>query len=262
MRDRSRSSRRGATQLRLSGDFELVVAGQKVALPHALERVLAYLALAEHPVSRTRVAGTLWADVTERRAISNLRTVLWRMDRIDPMLVARIEGRLALGRYVDTDIKELGRSIRRLIVRKDDEADDEHIDLARLIHSDEILIDWDDDWLVADRERLRLLRLEALERAAESLLLHGELSQALEVAIAVTAAEPLRESARRLMAEIQIGQGNIAEVLRGYDDFRNLLRSELGLEPTPALEAIVTSVTGPFTPSPSRPRRTAAARSR
>jgi DNA-binding SARP family transcriptional activator len=64
------------------------------------------------------------------------------------------------------------------------------------------------------------------------------------------------------MAENQIGQGNIAEVLRGYDDFRNLLRSELGLEPTPALEAIVTSVTGPFTPSPSRPRRTAAARSR
>src|SRR5689334_16739601 len=108
MRDRSRSSRRGSTYLRLSGDFELVVAGQKVALPHALERVIAYLALAEHPVSRTRVAGTLWAEVTERRAISNLRTALWRMDRIDPMLVARIEGRLALGRHVDTDIKELG----------------------------------------------------------------------------------------------------------------------------------------------------------
>ena len=38
-------SRRGVAQLRLSGDFGLVVAGSQVALPHSLERVLAYLAL-------------------------------------------------------------------------------------------------------------------------------------------------------------------------------------------------------------------------
>ena len=160
-----------------------------------------------------------------------------------------------LGRQVRTDIDELDRSIQGLIIGGVNRPGNEPVDLSQLVQSEEILVDWDDDWLVADRERFRILRLEALERAADFLLGQGQLSRALEVAVVVMVAEPLRESTRRVIAEIQISQGNIANVIRGYEEYRTLLRQELGLEPTPALDAIVTRVAGEFIQSRAHEER-------
>jgi DNA-binding SARP family transcriptional activator len=237
---RGRSSTPSA-RVRVTGDFELVVRDTRVSIPHSLERVIAYLAVTDHPVPRTRIAGTLWADVSEARAIGNLRTALWRLDQIDVRLIARIDDRLRLGPDVTTDVRELGRLVDQLIAGSTDPA---AFDLTELNRCEDILRDWDDDWIVGERARFRLLRLEALERAAESLIERGQLSRALEAAVAAMVAEPLRESSRRLIAEIQIRRGNLVEVLRGYEEYRVLLRDELGLDPTPAIDEIVLRATG------------------
>jgi DNA-binding SARP family transcriptional activator len=52
-------------------------------------------------------------------------------------------------------------------------------------------------------------------------------------------AEPLRECARRLVMQVQIAQGNVAEAIHTYREYRSLLRQELGLEPSPLMDQLI-----------------------
>jgi DNA-binding SARP family transcriptional activator len=59
----------------------------------------------------------------------------------------------------------------------------------------------------------------------------------------VAAAEPLRESAHRILIRIHLAEGNSAEALAQYHRFRALLHDELGLEPSAEMRALVAAVT-------------------
>ncbi len=48
----------------------------------------------------------------------------------------------------------------------------------------ELLPDWYDDWVLAERETLRLRRIAALEHLADELLGRGRYAQATEAALA------------------------------------------------------------------------------
>jgi DNA-binding SARP family transcriptional activator len=215
--------------LSLTGEFGLRVAGRRVVVPHSVERVLAYLALSSHPVSRARLAGVLWIDASDPRAANNLRTALWRLNRSGARLVLAEDDRLVLAPDVVVDVAELAVLTRRLIDAPDDEALER---LPLLVGGAELLPDWDDEWVVADRERFRLLRLEALERAAEALIERRDLARALEAALGASQSEPLRESARRLLVRVHLAEGNVAEALREYRSYRAMLLDEIGLEPS------------------------------
>src|SRR5690349_19780949 len=220
----------------LIGKFEVLVSGQQLRIPHSAERVLTYLALADRPVARTRLAGTLWRDCSELSAAKSLRTTLWRIRRAGANFVRADDDCLGLCSDVTVDVTDLTDLAKRLIHQPDAEA------LARvpvLVDRVEVLPDWDDAWVVADRERYRLLRLEALERAASALMERCRLGDALIAALAAVHAGPLRESARRLMVQVQIAQGNAAEAIHSYRQYRSLLRQELGLEPSPLIDQLI-----------------------
>ena len=51
--------------------------------------------------------------------------------------------------------------------------------------------------------------------------------------------EPLRESAQQTLVEAHLAEGNYVEALRAYDTYACLVRHELGIEPGPALTALV-----------------------
>jgi DNA-binding SARP family transcriptional activator len=95
---------------------------------------------------------------------------------------------------------------------------------------------WIDQW----RRRLEDVRLRGLECfAAASLGLGGPaLAQAEERARMMTELAPYRESGHRLLMETLEQRGNLAEALRAYERLRVLLREELGIAPSPALQAI------------------------
>src|SRR5262245_24919411 len=188
----------GPTSLTLTGEFELVVAGQRLTVPHSVERLLAYLALTERPVSRTKLAGTLWYDAPEKKAANNLRTTLWRLGRICGWLVLADPDRLALSSEVKVDATELTDLAQRIIHGGDPDPHDLR-NVPALVARAELLPDWEDGWVVGDRERFRVLRLEALERAAEALIERRCLGEALVAALAAVRSEPLRESCRRLV---------------------------------------------------------------
>jgi len=95
---------------------------------------------------------------------------------------------------------------------------------------------WIDQW----RRRLDEVRLRGLECfAAASLGLGGPaLAQAEERARMMTELAPYRESGHRILMEALERRGNVAEALRAYERLRVLLREELGIAPSPTLQAV------------------------
>ena len=153
-----------AFQLSLTDEFALTSEGRVVGLPHSVERVVAYLGLRLQPVHRAKLAGVLWPDAPGGRAARSLRTALWRLGRGGVPIVDHHEGRVALSPCVQVDVVGLFDLCRRLIEAPDDPA----LEQSRvLVDHGELLPDWDDEWVVADRERFRILRLQALESAAD-----------------------------------------------------------------------------------------------
>jgi DNA-binding SARP family transcriptional activator len=95
---------------------------------------------------------------------------------------------------------------------------------------------WIDDW----RRRLEEVRLRGLECFAASALGLGgpALAQAEQRARTLTELAPFRETGHRILMEALERRGNLAEALRAYERLRVLLREELGVAPSPAVQAV------------------------
>ena len=65
--------------LRLLRGFSLARAGQPLSVPMGEQRVLAFLAVNDRPLLRCYVASALWLDSSEKHALGNLRSAIWRV---------------------------------------------------------------------------------------------------------------------------------------------------------------------------------------
>jgi DNA-binding SARP family transcriptional activator len=225
--------------IQLLGGFELRVRGRPQALSLGAQRLLALLALRDRPLPRAQAAGTLWPDAEEERAAANLRSTLWRVRRSGLRLPACSGNLLSLGPGVDVDLHAALAASRVLLASA---AGAENLILAdpgTLEMSGDLLPDWDDDWVLLERERFRQIRLHALERRCELLMASGRLTDAIEAGLAVLAAEPLRESAHLVLIRAHLAEGNRFEALRQFERYRHLMHSELGLAPSVEIAELV-----------------------
>lgn len=218
--------------IRLLGAFAMNVDSAPVELPAGVQRLVALLALRGR-TGRSRLAGLLWPDTEERRALASLRTGIWRVNQAAPGLVVSAHGTIELGLTPAVDVQQLIDHSRALLRGTPD--DDAPADPG----DGELLPDWDDAWLDAERERLHQLRLHVLEATARLLADHGRFGLALEFALAALRADELRESAHRAVIEIHLAEGNIVEARRAYDACSRTMRDELGIDPSPSLVALV-----------------------
>jgi DNA-binding SARP family transcriptional activator len=250
-----------AARITLLDGFELDLPGGRRSaaddLPRAVQRLVAHLCLSHRP-TRTATAGHLWPDVPEDHAHGSLRSALWRLNKAAPGLVEVSGNALQLAPDVRVDVRELSDWARRAVVAAggpDDGAppDTALPDTALL---GDLLPGWYDDWVLLERERLRQLRMQALEAVAARLSVLGRHGEALEAAHAAVSAEPLRESARRILVRIHLAEGNEAEAVRAYELFRTLLEHELGVPPTEQMTRLVQHIPRVHRglPARSRPR--------
>ncbi len=219
------------------GCFRVQLGGEDIDLPSSAQRLIALLAVAGQPLRRSYLAGSLWPDKTDERATANLRSTLWRLNGPHLHLVQAAPLVLRLAGHVSVDLRETERQAQRLIDGVAPDRGWSH-DLLGSLNSD-LLPDWYDDWLIAERERLRQLRLHALEALARSHLERGNLASAIDAGLAAVCAEPLRESAHRIVIELHLAEGNWGEATRQYDRCRALLRTELGVEPSLRTQALM-----------------------
>ena len=235
-------------RLRLTSEFQLLISDGHVEVPPGVQRLLAFLAVARQPVRRSRVAGELWPDVAEWRALGNLRSVLWRLRRIRSGTVRVLGDRLTLDPSVEIDLRVLTDLATRLL----DDVDGPTLQrVAELVQATDILPGWDDEWLVVERERFRELRLRALERACEATIMRGDTDHGVQACLAAVEAEPFRESAQRLLVRMHLSEGNRAAALRSYLAFRDLVETELGIEPSDLMADLVAGLGGRTSLSPT-----------
>jgi DNA-binding SARP family transcriptional activator len=227
-------------RIHLISEFQLFVGEASVAVPHGVQRLLAFLAMAGRPVSRSRLAGQLWLDAPEWRALGNLRSALWRLRRIRRPIISSQDDRLALDPEVEVDVFDLSGLMTRLTIEPDDEALDR---LPQVLDATEVLPGWEEEWIIVERERFRELRLHALERASEALLARGRHSAAVQAAMAAIETEPFRDSAHRLLVQAYLDEGNQAAAMRTYRVFRDLMETELGLGPSDEMDRLIAGVT-------------------
>jgi DNA-binding SARP family transcriptional activator len=228
----------GPIRLELLGTFQLVCDGCAVGLSLPAQRLLAFLALQARPVVREFVAGSLWSDCDHDKAFASLRTALWRIRRPGYELVEADVNRLRVAATVAVDLVEVEAHARRILDRTAslDRGDG---GLGALSH--DLLVDWYDEWVLAERERFRQLRVHALESLSDQLRDAGRFAEAIEAALAGVEADPLRESAHRAVILVHLAEGNVAQAVRQYETFRLLLRDKLDLEPSCQLAELVSA---------------------
>lgn len=83
-----------------------------------------------------------------------------------------------------------------------------------------------------------------MDRIGERLIESGRWYDALQVGLAATSAEPLRESAQRLLVRVHLVQGNVAEAIRQYRSYAELLRVELNGRPSQGIRDILEPFVG------------------
>lgn len=219
--------------------FDVLAGGSRIVLPLGCQRLVAVVAVQDRPVRRSTVVRTLWPDSDERRADANLRSTLWRLSPAvrDAVHVGRDV--VELDESVSCDVHELVSRARRL--REGTGIVEGDLDPSVFLH--DLLPSWYDDWVTIERERLRQLRLHALEAVCAALTAAGRYAEAVEAGLAAVAAEPLRESAHRRLIEAHLAEGNTSEALRQFHLYRQLLRQELSLEPSLHLRELLAAAT-------------------
>lgn len=229
--------------LTLLGGFELRCRDVPVPLPLGAQRLLAFLAVQRVPLLRSHVAEALWPESHRRRASANLRSALWRIRQAGHNTLDVAGNRLSLTAHATVDVRERAALARELLDRSTESPMRALGSHTASELSADLLRDWYDEWLLLERDRWTQLRLHALEALAEHLLAAGDYSAAVEAALAAVWAEPLRESAHRILVRVYAAEGNLGEAVRQYQRYRQLLHRELRTPPTAQMEELIQALT-------------------
>jgi DNA-binding SARP family transcriptional activator/DNA-binding HxlR family transcriptional regulator len=230
-------------EISLLGSFAVRIGGRSVEdLAIGSQRLLVFLALHNRAVARIAMAGTMWPEASEERAGVSLRSALSRLDTPTREAVLSASAGLSLVETVAVDLRA-GQVLARRLLSTDAAPADADLDhAATALLSGDLLPDWYDDWVVAEAEDWRELRLSALCAQAEHLLAAGRLPEGMLAARAAMRGDPLRESAHGILMRIHLAEGNQSEALRVFERYSELLLDVLGIEPTSRLTELVAAI--------------------
>jgi len=218
-------------KLRLFGTWQACLAEKP--LPPLRSRkgewLLALLALRGAPVSRSSLAGTLWPESEESRALLYLRRELTYLRKAlgqecDHLLSAGRSLQLDLA-GVDCDLLAFDAAIAR--------GDESSLEVAVSLYGGPLLDGCDEEWVILEREFRERAHLTALERLAESAYARGDTSAAVNRLRSAVAVDPLRESAQRALIRTLADSGDSSAAVQVYRDLRIHLRRELNTDADP-----------------------------
>jgi DNA-binding SARP family transcriptional activator len=221
--------------LNLLGAWRLRCGGNTLTVASREQRLIACVGLlgCRH---RSFLAGLLWPKSSETQAAGNLRTTVWCISHAFPHLLRAGADTLELDESVRVDVAALQRHVARMHAQPEAQIPESYLDhLSRA----ELLPGWYDDWVIFEQERLRQMRLSALELMARQHLAAGEPGDAVIAALSAAGIEPLRESAHLLLVQAHLAAGNRAAAVRAYTMFASRLESELSVTPSDQLSDLV-----------------------
>jgi DNA-binding SARP family transcriptional activator/pimeloyl-ACP methyl ester carboxylesterase len=232
------------------GPLEVTADGQSLGLAGARTRAVLALLLvhANQVVSSDRLIEELWPGQPTQRAtdslqvrLSELRKVLRSAGEAD-RLVTQPPGyllRVAPGELDALRFEQLAAEGDTALAAGDAAAAAQRLDQALALWRGPALAGLDAvPSACAETARLEEQRLAALESRAEALLACGRHRDLIVELETLTAAHPLRERfwCQRMLALYRSGRQ--ADALRAYRELRDLLVTELAIEPGPELREL------------------------
>ncbi|MGH9035229.1 MAG: BTAD domain-containing putative transcriptional regulator, partial [Acidimicrobiia bacterium] len=232
-------------EFRILGPLEVAHQGHPVVLPGGRERAVLVLLLlsANRVVPAERLVEDLWGEKPPEGAIGALRVFVSRLRKAlrdatgDAVVLTRAPGYLA---QIEPDALDAACFEALLAHGRHQAAQGDHDGAAASLR--QALSLWRGPALadVADAPmargeaaRLEEARLAALEARVEAELVCGRHHELVPELDQLTRAHPLRE---RLWGHLMVAlyrSGRQADALRAYQQLRQLLAEELGLEPGP-----------------------------
>jgi len=243
--------------LRLFGRFSLLC-GDRDLMAHASGRakeILGYLAVSRRtPVSRETLAGLLSGDVTLERSRKALRQALWRLkadlsgpDGSDASGILAVSDDWIELRTDEMwiDLDEFERAaVRRTPMEREvvPPPDPKRWAQAVELYRGEFLQGWDQEWCVAERERLRQIYLETLDALVASCEANKDVNAGVAYAVRALHTDPARECTHRALMRLYVRSGDRAAAVRQYEQCEKILRTELRIEPDDETKALYRSI--------------------
>ena len=225
--------------LALFGGFQgRLDASSPVAVPtRKTKALLAYLSLSpgrSHP--REKLAALLWGDLPEPQARRCLRQALFSLRRAlgaaSPVLLISGETVGLDPAAIEVDVGEF----ERLLAEGTADARERAVRLYRgeLLEGLALREPPFEEWLLAERDRLRELALGGLASLLEHQRTAGATEAAVQTALRLLALDPLQEPVHRMVMRLYVELGRRGAALRQYQLCVGALQRELGVEPEPA----------------------------
>jgi SARP family transcriptional regulator, regulator of embCAB operon len=256
----------GETRIQLCGRLVVTLRGQWVedALPGAKGQLLfTYLVLnRSRRMDRDQLLIAVYGQEASSAHHPRLSVLLSKLRRAvgSELLVGRSEIELVLPPDSFIDIEAALEALHRAeahIANGEWAAAWGPAGVAYHVASRPLLQGHDRPWLDEWRRRLDDVRLRALECVAAARLGLGgpTLPQAEDCGRQLVELAPYRETGHRILMEALERRGNVAEALRVYDRLRILLRDELGIAPSPAVQSVYRRLLGEATTTTVRSLR-------
>jgi hypothetical protein len=177
------------------------VASVRHPVPDGSRRLVALLALDRRCLVAASSRGRSGPRRTKGMPLDALRTARWRLRREGLDIVVVGKTALQLRSDARVDVEEELEWASRIIARR--ESRDDLVMTERRAAGLDLLPGWYDDWVSPHRERLRQRILHGLDELSHALSTAARYADAVEVAQASVACDPLRESgSARLSARI------------------------------------------------------------
>lgn len=233
-------------QIRCLGGLSTILGVQPLSGFHSskAQALLCLLAVTRRAHSRSALAGFFWQDLPETNARANVRKVLSNLRTlVGPYLVIsrhEVSINLQAPLWLDVAIFEEGTA---------QTASPEQLSAAVSLYQGDFLAGYDlkgapafEEWSLSQRARLRELAVQALKR----LYGHDVASQDFVTAIGhlqqLLLIEPWSEETHRQLISLLAQTGQRSAALRQFETCRQLLRDELGVEPSAATRELYDSI--------------------
>ena len=223
-------------ELRLLGGFGFKTAsGSPVSIGlKKAQALLAYLACHPgQPHPRDKLATLFWPEIDDQQARANLRKALFVLRRglsTAPLSLRTWEEAVALDiAALDVDVL----AFEQLVRQGTPEALQHAADLYRgdLLEGLGVTERPFEEWLTAERARLRELALEALARLLAHQTRADAPAAAVATALRLLALDPLQEAVHRALMRLYVRTDRRDAALRQYQSCVDTLRRELSVEP-------------------------------
>jgi DNA-binding SARP family transcriptional activator len=219
-----------ACQLRILGDFSLLIHERQIEVGSGMMEMLALLGVAGQ-LSRQRLRTILWPSADPIFTASRLRSLMYRLRHISDEYEI-ISGPYAIGLNpaLAVDYQIASAAASRLLQQSTTPA----ITLAEAVTllATELLPMHSWEWLVQYQHAWSRTRLRALEACARQALWIGDRETAIVACERVILAEPFHERSHYLLVVALLREGYEHSARVVYRGLRALLADELGCAPS------------------------------